>query len=176
MMRPVRLLPTALAVVMLLVPVLSAGPSAVLAQASAATSSPVSATQRGAVSDVELRLVTRVNKTRTRHGCRALKHRSGLHGTASAHSALMARHGDLSHQLPGEPTLRLRLSAAGYQGSGRIGEIIAVGATNPSGVMRMWMGSRMHRTLLLDCRYRQMGVGVTTEPSGQRWWTIDFAR
>ncbi|MFD1246188.1 CAP domain-containing protein [Nocardioides ginsengisoli] len=175
-----RLLPTALGVVMLLIPVLAAGPSSVLpaASASAATATTTGApvTPRAGVSEVEARLIARVNQTRTRHGCRALKHRDGLHGTASAHSALMAQRQQLSHQLAGEPSLRRRLSDAGYQRSGRIGEIIAVGTTNPSGVMRMWMASRTHRTIILDCRYRMMGVGVTTQSSGQRWWTIDFAR
>jgi uncharacterized protein YkwD len=175
MMRPVRLLPTTLGVVLLLLPVLAAGPSSVLPTASAAAGT-AAPTARATVTEVEARLIARVNRTRTNHGCRALKHRDGLHGTASAHSALMARRQQLSHQLAGEPSLRRRLSAAGYQGSGRIGEIIAVGTTNPSGVMRMWMASRTHRTILLDCRYRQMGVGVTTQSSGQRWWTIDFAR
>lgn len=129
-----------------------------------------------AASPLEQRLVTQVNRERARHGCRALRHRAALQATARGHSALMARHRRLAHQLPGEAALGTRLADAGYRGARRMGEVIAAGPMSAKRVLRMWLQSPPHRRLLLDCRFRQLGAGVVEGGPGQRWWTVDLVR
>lgn len=161
--RLAALLPTALAAALLLVPALPAHPADAGPSATAA-------------SPLEQRLAAHVNRARSRQGCRPLKHQAALHGSARAHSALMARHRRLSHQLPGEAALGTRLANAGYPGSRRMGEVIAAGPMSAQRTLRMWLGSPPHRRLLLDCRFRLLGVGVVESGPGQRWWTIDLVR
>lgn len=165
--RLAALLLTAFTAAVLLVPTLPLSP--------AGTSTGAGPVATG-VSPVEQRLANRVNRVRAQHGCGALQHRAALHGTARTHSALMARHRRLAHQLPGEATLSSRLAGAGYPASRRMGEVIAAGAMSPKRVVRMWLGSPSHRRLLLDCRFRQMGVGIAESAPGQRWWTVDLVR
>lgn len=165
-MRLAALLLTAFAAALLLVPTLPLNPTAAVPPGPTATG----------VTPIEQRLATQVNRARAQHGCRALKHRAALHTTARQHSALMARHRRLAHQLPGEAALGSRLADAGYRTSRRMGEVIAAGPMSPKRTLRMWLGSPSHRRLLLDCRFRQMGVGVVESTPGQRWWTIDLVR
>lgn len=174
-MRLAALLLTAFAAAVLLLPTLPLTP---VVAAAAGTGTTTAAPGPGAtgVSPVEQRLATRVNRARAQHGCRALKHRAALHRSARAHSALMARHRRLAHQLPGEAALGSRLAAAGYSPSRRMGEVIAAGPMSAQRTLRMWLGSPSHRRLLLDCKFRQLGVGIVESAPGQRWWTVDLVR
>lgn len=175
--RLAALLLTAFTAAVLLVPTLPLSPAAAGASASTGAGLGLGAGPVATgVSPVEQRLANRVNRVRAQHGCGALQHRAALHGTARTHSALMARHRRLAHQLPGEATLSSRLAGAGYPASRRMGEVIAAGAMGPKRVVRMWLGSPSHRRLLLDCRFRQMGVGIAESAPGQRWWTVDLVR
>ncbi|WP_368861486.1 CAP domain-containing protein [Streptomyces griseorubiginosus] len=65
-----------------------------------------------------------------------------------------------------------RISATGYRWS-RVGENIAQGQQTPQAVMDTWMNSDGHRANILDCSFKDIGVGVHTG-SGGPWWTQDF--
>lgn len=124
---------------------------------------------------IEVKLLAHVNVVRRQSGCRRLKARAGLHGSATAHSSAMAAQGSLSHQLPGEADLRDRLAAAGYRNAALMGEVIAVGPMSPREALNRWLESPPHRALLLDCRMRLVGLGVQAV-GDQLWWTIDLVR
>ncbi|MBM7517836.1 CAP domain-containing protein [Nocardioides nitrophenolicus] len=124
---------------------------------------------------IEVRLLGQVNHARRQAGCRRLKPRAGLHGSASAHSAAMAAQRSLSHQVAGEAELRERIAAAGYRDAALMGEVIAMGPMSARGALDRWLASPPHRALLLDCRMRLVGLGVQSVGS-QLWWTIDLVR
>jgi uncharacterized protein YkwD len=62
---------------------------------------------------------------------------------------------------------------AGYRWSA-VAENIAMGYPDPAAVMTGWMNSPGHRTNILNCQYRQLGVGVAASAKGARYWTQDF--
>lgn len=120
--------------------------------------------------------ITLINRVRVRKGCKELRTVASLQTSSGRHASLMARARRLSHQLPGEPTLRSRTTAAGYTDATRLGEVIAAGPTTASGAVKRWLRSSSHRALLLDCRFRAVGAGYVTAGDGSRWWTVDLGR
>jgi len=173
--RLAALLLAALGAVALVVPALPLAPATAASALGAAPALRADPPATG-VTTLERRLADRINQARDRRGCRGLRHRQGLQGAAREHSALMARHRRMAHQLPGEPSLEKRLAAAGYRGSRRMGEVIAAGPMSPKRTLRMWLSSPGHRRLLLDCGFRRMGVGIVDDGAGGRWWTVDLVR
>jgi uncharacterized protein YkwD len=124
----------------------------------------------------EARVIRLTNKRRAAAGCPPLRLNPALRRAARDHSTLMARAGDMSHELPGELGLVQRILRAGYTRSWRrIAENIAVGFSTPANVMRAWMASPDHRRNILDCRLREIGVGVIVDGL-ELWWTQDFGR
>jgi uncharacterized protein YkwD len=47
------------------------------------------------------------------------------------------------------------------------GEVLAVGFSRPGKVVRAWMNSPAHRTVLMNGRYDKIGVGVKNSPRGK---------
>lgn len=172
MMVPVRallgLVPGVLILGLLTSPATAADPGA--------TTVPVS--QRASSTQVllETGVIKEINRLRARKGCKALVNVSTLHLAARRHSNLMASRRQLGHQLAGEATLQRRVRAAGYTGATMLGEVLAVGPRTPADALRMWSNSPRHRALLVDCRFRHVGTGVTASRDGRRWWTVDLAR
>ncbi|MDQ6526261.1 CAP domain-containing protein [Nocardioides sp. LHD-245] len=148
----------------------AASPAVPVASATAAAAPPAADTAR-----LEVRLLAAVNRARRKDGCRRLRPAEGLHGSAAAHSAAMAAQRTLSHQVPGEPSLRDRIAAAGYGDVSRLGEVVAMGPKSARSALKRWLASPPHRAVLLDCRLRLAGLGVHAV-GRQLWWTIDLVR
>jgi len=55
-------------------------------------------------------------------------------------------------------------------------ENIAYGFPTPSAVMQVWMDSPVHRTNILDCSLRTLGVGVAYGGAAGPYWTQNFGR
>ncbi|GAA3550346.1 CAP domain-containing protein [Nocardioides daeguensis] len=123
----------------------------------------------------EDRVVRLVNKRRARAGCRTLRPNARLRTSARTHSVGMAQYRTMVHFLPGEAGLGERITYAGYRGWRRLAENIASGFASPRDVMQAWMASPSHRKNILDCRLRQIGVGVIAQ-GDHLWWTQDFGR
>lgn len=123
--------------------------------------------------DLEERVLELTNKQRAAHGCRALKASKPLRRAARRHTAAMAEAGQMSHQLPGEDKFSTRITRAGYRGWSLVAENIARGFSSPESVMSAWMNSPSHRKNILNCRLRELGVGVVLRDD-QLWWTQDF--
>ena len=71
------------------------------------------------------------------------------------------------------------MTRAGYQWSGA-GENIAAGYASPEDVMDGWMNSQGHRANILNCAFRDIGVGYvylandTGQVNYRHYWTQDF--
>ena len=112
------------------------------------------------------------NRERVARQLPPLKWNSSLAEAARRHALRMAKQADLSHQLPGEPSLSQRAAQAGARFSG-IGENIAVGPRVQS-IQTGWMHSSGHRANILDAHFTALGVAVV-EDNGQLWAVEDFS-
>ncbi|GAA3669270.1 hypothetical protein GCM10022237_31440 [Nocardioides ginsengisoli] len=122
---------------------------------------------------LEDQVLALTNRERRRHGCGRLRTSSPLRQAARGHTVSMAMADTMAHQLPGEPRFSTRISRAGYRDWHLVAENIARGYGSPTEVVAAWMASPSHRRNLLDCRLRDLGVGVVLQ-AGQLWWTQDF--
>lgn len=148
-------------------PATSAAPSATPSATAAAPSSPASqAPASGAVAQV----VQLVNAERAKVGCSPLTVNASLTKAAQAHSEDMAAHQNMSHtgsdgSAPGD-----RITGAGYVWSS-YGENVAYGYATPEQVMAGWMASPGHKANILNCSFKEIGVGLAQPGS---YWTQDF--
>lgn len=124
---------------------------------------------------LEQRVLRLTNRHRVAKGCAPLRSNSLLRRSSRGHSVTMARHEEMSHRLPGEPRFTTRITRAGYTSWNLVAENVARGFDSPEAVVRAWMASPSHRRNMLDCRLRDLGVGVVLS-GGQLWWTQNFGR
>ena len=122
---------------------------------------------------VARQVVALVNVERSRAGCGPLSANAHLRRAAQGHSDDMASRDYFSHTSPDGVTFAERIRAAGYDG-GAIAENIAAGQTSAKEVMGAWMASPGHRANILDCAYRDLGVGYATGGSYGTYWTQTF--
>jgi uncharacterized protein YkwD len=121
-------------------------------------------------SSQEIAILRAVNRARAAHGRRPLRLGPALHRAARAHSVDMVRRGYFDH---GPFVQRLRSFGVRAQA---LGENLA-NATEPGFsatlVVRMWMTSPGHRSVMLDRSFSRIGVGVAGGVT--RMVTADFA-
>ncbi|GAA1949209.1 sigma-70 family RNA polymerase sigma factor [Kitasatospora viridis] len=133
-------------------------------------------TRRGDVSatqaDYVRQVLDLVNTQRAQAGCGPLATNGKLQLAAQRQSDDMASRGFFDHTNPDGAGPQQRIEAAGYQWS-TWGENIARGQRDPASVMASWMDSPGHRANILNCDYRELGVGVHFGTGGP-WWTQDF--
>lgn len=122
----------------------------------------------------EAEVVTIVNAERAKAGCAALTADDRLTAAARGHSADMAARGYFSHTTPEGVAFSTRITSAGYRWSSA-GENIAKGQRTPAEVMTAWMNSAGHKANILNCGFKNIGVGVVADAQGSLVWTQDFA-
>ncbi|WP_329204317.1 sigma-70 family RNA polymerase sigma factor [Streptomyces sp. NBC_00683] len=113
-----------------------------------------------------------VNAERAKEGCAAVRSNSKLATAASRHSADMVSRDYFSHTSPDGSDPGDRITAAGYRWS-TYGENIAKGQSTPASVMDSWMNSPGHRANILNCAFKEIGVG-RVDSSGGPVWTQNF--
>ncbi|MFF7974258.1 sigma-70 family RNA polymerase sigma factor [Streptomyces sp. NPDC007905] len=123
-------------------------------------------------SDTVAQVVELVNKERAAAGCGPLTEDAQLEKAAQGHSDDMAARNFFDHTNPDGADPGRRITAAGYRWS-TYGENIAQGQQTPQAVMDSWMHSPGHRANILNCSFKEIGVGVH-RGSGGPWWTQDF--
>ncbi|MBN0049100.1 sigma-70 family RNA polymerase sigma factor [Streptomyces actuosus] len=133
-----------------------------------AAAPPTGPTPSGTVGQV----VALVNKERAKAGCGPLTEDSQLDKAAQDHSDDMAARRFFDHTNPDGADPGQRITDAGYRWS-TYGENIAMGQQTPQSVMDSWMNSPGHRANILNCSFKNIGVGVH-QGSGGPWWTQDF--
>jgi uncharacterized protein YkwD len=109
-----------------------------------------------------------VNTERAKAGCGALTADNRLANAAQKHSADMAANDYFSHTSRNGDQMADRVDAAGYPWRG-LGENIAKGQTTPASVMQAWMNSSGHRANILNCSFRNIGVGLAYDGSSPVW-------
>ncbi|MFD7862409.1 sigma-70 family RNA polymerase sigma factor [Streptomyces sp. NPDC059783] len=117
-------------------------------------------------------VVALVNKERAAAGCGPVTENAQLTTAAQRHSDDMAARGFFEHTNPDGADPGDRITAAGYRWS-TYGENIAAGQQTPEAVMNAWMNSPGHRANILNCSFKELGVGIH-RGSGGPWWTQDF--
>ncbi|MES4892406.1 CAP domain-containing protein [Streptomyces sp. NPDC096012] len=140
------------------------------ASAPAAPAAPSTSKPTATASGVTAQIVQLVNAERAKAGCQDLTLNPELTKAAQAHSADMAAHQNMSHtgsdgSAPGD-----RITRAGYTWSS-YGENVAYGYATAEQVMAGWMSSPGHRANILNCSFKEIGVGLAQPNS---YWTQDF--
>ncbi|MFI8082954.1 sigma-70 family RNA polymerase sigma factor [Kitasatospora sp. NPDC086009] len=120
----------------------------------------------------ERQLVDLVNAERAKVGCAPLRIDPKLHAAAQKHSDDMVARSYFDHVNPDGARADARLSAAGYRWS-QWGENLDRGPTAPATVVSRWMDGGIHQSNMLDCGFKDVGIGVTTGPGGL-YWTQDL--
>jgi uncharacterized protein YkwD len=114
--------------------------------------------------------VALVNSERGKVGCSPLTLNAKLSKAAQDHSADMASHQNMSHTGSDGSDPGQRITTAGYTWSA-YGENVAFGYSTPEAVMAGWMSSPGHKRNILDCDFKEIGVGLAQPGS---YWTQDF--
>ncbi len=114
-----------------------------------------------------------INQRRAKIGCRALVANYYLFNAADKHNNRMMSANTLSHQLSGESSLGVRVTAAGYTRWRMLAENLASGATSASSIYSLWMNSAPHRANIQNCKYKDLGLAVGFK-NGRPWVTADF--
>ena len=141
----------------------------------ATTTKPAAPAPTATGGDAVLAEVTRlVNVERQQAGCGPLTVDLRLQAAAQKHSELQAAQNQMSHLLPGEASMGDRVTAQGYRWGG-VAENVAAGYPTPASVMNGWMNSPGHKANILNCGYRNIGVGVAKSGGGTLYWTQNFA-
>ncbi|MEU0086781.1 CAP domain-containing protein [Streptomyces sp. NPDC006274] len=120
----------------------------------------------------EAQVLALVNRERASAGCSPVTSNAELTRAADDYSDVMARSGVMSHTGPDGSTMTTRVEAAGYEWS-TLGENIARGQADAASVMESWMNSPGHRANILNCSFKELGVGVHFGDGGP-WWTQNF--
>ncbi|WP_326701981.1 sigma-70 family RNA polymerase sigma factor [Streptomyces cyaneofuscatus] len=109
-----------------------------------------------------------VNTERAKEGCGPVTSNDLLATAAQRHSADMASKDYFSHTSPDGTDPGDRITAAGYRWS-TYGENIAKGQRTPADVMQAWMDSPGHRANILNCSFKEMGIGKVDSGGGPVW-------
>ncbi|MDH6113953.1 uncharacterized protein YkwD [Kitasatospora sp. MAP12-15] len=144
-------------------------PPPVHASTSAHPSPTPTATPSG---DYAQQVLALVNIQRAQNGCGPVTANAKLQQAAQGQSDDMAARNFFDHTNPDGAGPQQRIDATGYQWS-TWGENIAMGQPTPASVMDSWMNSPGHRANILNCAFKELGVGVHLGPGGP-WWTQDF--
>jgi uncharacterized protein YkwD len=123
-----------------------------------------------------------INADRAAAGLPALVWGDSLVNGAFAHSLLMSADDHLSHQLPQEPAIGVRISRDGVQWTW-CGENIGETSNDSSGgaleLHRMMMAEQPpddgHRQNILGTHFTLLGIAVVIDAGHQLWLTEDFA-
>ncbi|MFD9970699.1 CAP domain-containing protein [Streptomyces sp. NPDC059011] len=116
------------------------------------------------------RVVELVNSERSKAGCSPVKVNAKLTKAAQDHSKDMAAHRNMSHTGSDGSDPGARITRAGYNWS-TYGENVAYGYETPEKVMAGWMSSPGHKKNILNCEFKEIGVGLA-QPGN--YWTQDF--
>ncbi|MFC7534090.1 CAP domain-containing protein [Actinoplanes sp. GCM10030250] len=150
--------------------------AALLAPAAIGAATMIASPAEAAPKASEQALQTEINKLinvqRTSKGCSALTVNAALTTAARGHSAWMAQTGNFSHTGKSGSNFVARSKAAGYAKPSA--ENIAWGYRSAAEVVNGWMKSPGHRTNILNCKSKTVGVGVVYSTGGAPYYTQDF--
>ncbi|MDJ0343416.1 CAP domain-containing protein [Streptomyces sp. H10-C2] len=144
------------------------GPDSAPKAPSALTRSGGATTARYAQHVVEM-----VNTERAKKGCAPVTVNAKLQAAAQGHSDDMAARDYYQHDTPEGVGPGERMTSAGYHWS-TWGENIYKSPKDAQTAMDGWMKSPGHRDNILNCAFKEIGVGINLSSNGP-WWTQDFS-
>ncbi|WP_433608855.1 CAP domain-containing protein [Dactylosporangium sp. CA-139114] len=136
------------------------------------TKKPTTAAGGGSNVAYENQVLAIVNTERAKAGCQPLAYNAKLRAAAYKHSADMAAKDYFSHDSQDGTSFATRISNEGYRWS-NAAENIAKGQRTPEEVMNSWMNSSGHRANILNCKLKDLGVGLAYQGK-TAIWTQDF--
>ncbi|MEU9292262.1 CAP domain-containing protein [Streptomyces sp. NPDC048266] len=113
-----------------------------------------------------------VNAEREKAGCGPLRDEPHLRAAAQKHADDMSARDYYAHDSPEGRNGGERMSDAGYEWSAWA-ENIHRGPKTPGAAMADWMESSGHRANILNCAFKDIGVGVALGADGP-WWVQTF--
>jgi hypothetical protein len=124
-------------------------------------------------------LLTRINRARLGAGVLPLARAAELDTAAQGHSADMVAHDYLDHTGSDGSEPQQRAEQAGYKVPPQSGwivvEVISAISGDPEGPLNWWLGeSDQHRSVLLNPRWREIGLGYAEGGEYGHYWTADF--
>ncbi len=146
---------------------------------------------------LEDEVIALTNVERAKVGCGPVTKDAALVTAARKHAGFELANQAEGHLFPGEQDLGTRFTAAGYTGWTSIGENAAGG---PGGVWWVdahsvmyggsftktvngvsttfnsggWMQDEGHRDNILNCGFKDIGVGAVRDDNGAIWWSQEF--
>jgi uncharacterized protein YkwD len=135
----------------------------------------------------EKAMLALINHARTSRGLRRVGVVAVLERASRSHSRDMLKRDYFSHSSYGGALYAARLLSFGYSRAGcacwQVGEVIGWGrgsAVTARSVFGQFMRSRVHRTVILQRSFRDVGVGAAMGSlrglTGVRMFTLDFGR
>jgi len=124
-----------------------------------------------------------VNRERTTRGVAAVRASKLLRSAAVGHSAAMVSRKFFSHSSRNGDSAKRRATRMGYGRNALVGETIAWGSgpfATPAQLLSAFLASTGHRQIMLDRRYRDVGVGIALGsprlgvPGAATTVTLDF--
>jgi uncharacterized protein YkwD len=126
------------------------------------------------MSKEEKAILELTNKERAKEKLPPLEPHDLLIKAARAHSANMSKQGELNHILDGKNPGK-RLDDVGYDWM-EVGENIAQGTDEtPADILKLWMGSELHKANVLNKDFNQIGIGIVKNAKGEVYYTQVFA-
>lgn len=104
-----------------------------------------------------------VNRERAARGVAALRASNPLRSAAAGHSHAMVSAKFFSHASRNGDSAQRRVMRTGYGRKALVGETIAWGSgpwATPAQLVSAFLASAAHRQIMLDRRYRDVGVGI----------------
>ncbi|MFI9048380.1 CAP domain-containing protein [Streptomyces sp. NPDC053427] len=118
------------------------------------------------------RVVELVNAERAKKGCSPVTVNAKLRAAAQGHSDDMAARDYYDHTTPEGIDPGDRMTSAGYHWI-TYGENIYKSPKDAQTAMAGWMKSPGHRDNILNCAFKEIGVGINLRSNGP-WWTQNF--
>jgi uncharacterized protein YkwD len=123
-------------------------------------------------------VVDLINHVRVEAGVLPLARSSALDSAAQVHSVDMVQRDYLDHIGSDGSTPQDRADRAGYHVPPNSGwivvEVISAISADPAGPVDWWLGDYVHRRVLLNPRWREIGVGYAQGGQYGNYWTADF--
>jgi uncharacterized protein YkwD len=116
------------------------------------------------------RVLELVNAERAKAGCSPVTVDAKLTKAAQNHSQDMADHTNMSHTGSDGSSMTDRLARVGYAYRSA-GENVAAGYGTAASVMDGWMNSPGHKANILNCGFKEIGIGLAGPGN---YWTQNF--
>ncbi|QYX78752.1 CAP domain-containing protein [Streptomyces akebiae] len=123
-----------------------------------------------AASGPTAQVLSLVNAEREKAGCSPVTVDDKLTKAAQDHSQDMADHQNMSHTGSDGSSMSDRLARVGYRFS-TAGENVAAGYGTADSVMDGWMNSPGHKANILNCAFKEIGIGLAGPGN---YWTQNF--